>query len=55
MKLLRRLKTNYESFELPEAPLNVRLEVNGHKSLILSFDEPLQNTESAFITKYLSK
>ena len=54
MKLLKRIKQNYEKTKFPNELTNILLEVHSPTSLIVSFDDPLENVES-FIIKYMSK
>ena len=54
MKLLRRLKQNYEKTKFPDELTNILLEVYSPTSLIVSFDDPLNNVEP-FIIKYMSE
>jgi hypothetical protein len=53
MKLLKRLKQNYEKTKFPNELTNILLEVHSPKSLKLTFDDPLDNVEP-FIIKYMS-
>jgi len=53
MKLLKRIKQNYEKTKFPHELTNILLEVHSPTSLKLSFDDPLENVEP-FIIKYMS-
>ena len=54
MKLLRKLKQNYEKTKFPDELTNILLEVYSPTSLIVSFDDPIGDFES-FIIKYMSE
>lgn len=54
LKMLKKIKSNYEQTECPDEVTNILLQVYGPNSLIVSFDGPTKNTEM-FTIKYLSK
>lgn len=53
MKLSRKMRSNFESAEYPDEVKNVRLEVHGPNSLMVSFDEPTKRS-AHIIIKYMS-
>ncbi len=54
MKMFGKMKRNYEDADYPDQVINLSIEVNGPRGLLVSFEPPVK-PNTPYIIKYSSK